>query len=87
MYLAYRVFIITTQGSHYAAGSNSVNGLVDKVREYFRTPTGQAIYDDQVRGVVIMNLDRETGNYIRGGRATATSRQDALNKLYELGAR
>ena len=87
MYAAYRVFIITTQGNIFAAASNSVNGLGDKVKEFLNSPSGLAIYDDQVRGVVIMNLDRNTGNYVRSGQATATSRQDVTNKIYELGGR
>ena len=87
MYAAYRVFINTTQGNYFAAASNSVNGLADLVRAYFDTTTGRAIYDDQIRGVTIMNLDRDTGSYVRSGQATATSRQDVINKLYELGGR
>lgn len=87
MYAAYRVFINTTQGNFFAAASNSVNGLGDLVRSFFESPSGAAIYDDQVRGVTIMNLDRKTGAYVRSGQATATSRQDAINKIYELGGR
>ena len=87
MYAAYRIFINTTQGNYFAAASNSVNGLTNLVKNYLESPTGRAIYDDQVRGVTILNLDRATGGYIRSGQASATSRQDILNKLYELGAR
>ena len=57
------------------------------VRADFEGPTGGAIYDDQIRGVTIMNLDRGTGSYVRSGQATVTSRQDVINKLYELGGR
>lgn len=70
------------------AASNTVNDLVDQVRDWLeRSSAGQGIYDDQVLSVILYELDPKTGAYVFSQKLPATSRREIINKTRELGGR
>lgn len=70
------------------ASSNSVNGLAKLALDWFNTTSsGRSVYDDMVRFVVLMQLDKNTGAYVRDEKLPVTSRKNVIAQLRALGAR
>jgi hypothetical protein len=88
MYAKYRIFLETTRGGYYVAASNSVNGLSDMVKKWFNdSPIGRSVYDDMVQYVVLMQLDKDTGQYVREKKLPAGDRRAAIAQVRAMGAR
>lgn len=88
MYAKYRIYLQTSRGGYYVAAANSVNGLANLMLDWFNsTSVGRSVYDDMVRGVVLMKLDPKTGAYQREAALPATTRKNALGQVRLLGAR
>lgn len=80
--------IFTTRGRLLAAASDSVNGLADIVKYWLEeTPTGRAVYDDQLQAVALYQFDEATAQYINMGQMPTNSRKDLIAKVRVLGAR
>jgi hypothetical protein len=88
MYKKYRLYLQTSAGSYVMAASDTVNDLVDQVREWLdRTSSGRGVYDDTVQAVVLYELDPDTGAYVFSKKLPASSRREIINKTRELGGR
>lgn len=88
MYKKYRLYLQTTRGSYVMAASDTVNDLVLQTLEWLQTTgPGRSVYDDMVQSVVLYSLDADTGAYVFSRKVPATSRDDIIKKVRELGGR
>lgn len=87
MYAKYRLYLQAQSGSYVMAASNTVNDLVAQVTYWLTRSTGQSVYDDQVRNVILYVLDKKTGAYVFDKRLPVTSRKDVITKVRLLGGR
>lgn len=88
MYAKYRLYLQTKNGGYAMAASNTVNDLVDQVRDWLeRSSAGQGVYDDLILAVILYELDPDTGAYVFSKKLPVSSRRDIINKTRELGGR
>lgn len=98
MYAKYRLYVFAANGSYFAAASNTVNDLVDKVERWLATtPEGRSIVDlyseageleySDARGVALYQLDPKTGAYIESQRLPARDRAEIISQTHALGGR
>lgn len=85
MYAKYRLYLQTTRGQYVMGASNRADTLPNTAKKWLEdTANGRSLDDDQLKTVILYQLDEDNGSYTFSERRPVTSRAGVVEAVKEL---